>query len=107
MFDPASIDWRETRHNGVFLHFPRRDEATGNTTVFIRMLPGCAYPAHRHNGVEEVLVLRGGYRDDRGEHRAGDYVVNDAGSIHRPVALDGPADCIMFAVAHGGIDLIK
>jgi anti-sigma factor ChrR (cupin superfamily) len=106
MLDLSSIEWRATRHEGVFIHFLRRDEQTGDATVLIRMLPGRGYPAHRHVGVEEVLVLRGGYRDQRGEHRAGAYVVNEAGSAHHPVALDGAEDCIMFAVAHGGIELI-
>ena len=84
----------------------RRDEATGDATVLIRIRPGCAYPAHRHDGVEEVFVLQGGYRDARGEHRAGTYVLNPAGSAHRPVALEGPDDCVLFAVAHSGITLV-
>jgi putative transcriptional regulator len=70
------------------------------------MEPGCAYPSHRHIGPEEVLVLQGGYRDDRGEHRAGDYILNEAGSAHQPTALDFGEDCILFAVAHGGIEVI-
>lgn len=106
MFDLSAIEWRETRHAGVFLRFLRRDEFTGDSTVFIRMLPGHGYPAHRHVGIEEVLILQGGYRDKTGEHRAGDYIVNEAGSTHHPVALDGAEDCIMFAVAHGSIELI-
>ncbi|MGB7924776.1 MAG: cupin domain-containing protein [Pyrinomonadaceae bacterium] len=106
MFDLSSIEWRATRHEGVFIHFLRRDERTGDASVYIRMQPGRGYPAHRHVGVEEVLVLQGGYRDQKGEHRAGAYVVNEGGSAHHPVALDGAEDCIMFAVAHGGIELI-
>jgi anti-sigma factor ChrR (cupin superfamily) len=106
MLDLSSIEWRATRHDGVFIHFLRRDEQTGDATVLIRMRPGRGYPAHRHVGVEEVLVLQGGYRDQKGEHRAGAYIVNEAGSAHHPVALDGTEDCVMFAVAHGGIELI-
>jgi anti-sigma factor ChrR (cupin superfamily) len=106
MFDLSSIEWRATRHEGVFIHFLRRDEYTGDSTVFIRMLPGHGYPAHRHVGIEEVLILQGGYSDQKGEHRAGDYIVNEAGSTHHPVALDGAEDCIMFAIAHGSIELI-
>jgi hypothetical protein len=41
-----------------------------------------------------------------GEHRAGDYLVNGAGSAHYPVALDGPEDCIMLAITHGHIELL-
>lgn len=105
MLDLSSIEWRATRHRGTFLHVLRRDEQTGDATVFIRMEPGCSYPAHRHVGVEEVLILQGGYRDQTGIHRAGEYLINEAGSTHHPVALDGAEDCIMFAVAHRGIEL--
>ena len=106
MFDLSRIEWRATRYPGIFLHFLRRDEVTGDAPVLIRMQPGCRSPAHRHKGLEEVLILQGGYRDDRGLHGAGDYVVNDAGSVHRPTALD-VEDCVMFAVAHGGIELTE
>ena len=108
MLDLTRIPWRATRHRGIHLHLLRRDEATGDATVLIRMEPGCAYPSHRHRGVEEVFILQGGYADARGTHRAGDYVLNDAGSAHNPVALTDPAeDCVMLAVAHGGIELVN
>lgn len=107
MIDFSRIDWRETRHEGVALSVLRRDEATGDATVLIRIRPGCSYPAHRHNGVEEVFVLQGGYRDARGVYRAGDYVVNDAGSAHGPAALEGAEDCVLFAVARAGITLVE
>lgn len=106
MFDPATIDWRPTRHAGIFLRVLRRDEASGDATVLIRMQPGCAYPRHRHRGAEEVFILQGGYRDERGEHRAGEYLVNEAGSAHHPVALEGAEDCVMLAFAHGGVELV-
>jgi anti-sigma factor ChrR (cupin superfamily) len=105
MFDLSSIQWRATRHQGIFIHVLRRDARTNDTTVLIRMQPGCRYPAHRHNGVEEVLILQGGYRDSLGEHRAGDYLINEAGSRHHPIALEGSGDCIMLAIAHAGIEI--
>jgi putative transcriptional regulator len=108
MIDLSKIPWRATRHEGVYLHVLRRDERTGDATVLIRMRPGCSYPAHRHRGVEEVFILQGGYSDSRGSHRAGDYVINEAGSAHHPTALaDPPEDCVMLAFAHGGIELVN
>lgn len=108
MFDFSEIEWRATRHRGIFLHVLRRDDSNGDATVLIRMEPGCSYPAHRHKGIEEVLVLSGGYGDARGVHRAGDYVLNDAGSAHTPTALEESGEpCILFAVAHGGIELVN
>jgi anti-sigma factor ChrR (cupin superfamily) len=123
--DEASIPWRSTRHVGVAwvpLHDGQataervgESGAARDSTVLIRMDPGCGYPAHRHVDVEEVLVLRGGYRDERGEHRAGTYVRYPAGSIHAPVALgdrtrpvgdENPA-CLLFAVARGGVENLE
>ena len=105
MIDFSKINWRATRHRGIFIHVLRRDEATNDATVLIRMQPGCAYPSHRHNGIEEVFILQGGYRDGEGEYRAGDYLVNEAGSAHTPVALEEGEYCIIFAVGHEGIEL--
>lgn len=106
MFDFSKIEWRDTRHKGISLNIMRRDEKTGDATVFIRMQPGCGYPAHLHVGIEEVLILQGGYRDSKGEHRAGDYIINEAGTSHYPIALEGE-DCIMFAIAHEGIERLE
>jgi anti-sigma factor ChrR (cupin superfamily) len=106
MHDLNSINWEPTRHEGIFVNILRRDEQTYDATVLIRMRPGCSYPAHRHVGLEEVFILQGGYRDSRGERRAGEYLINEAGSAHAPAALEGE-DCIMLAIAHGGIELLK
>jgi anti-sigma factor ChrR (cupin superfamily) len=107
VLDLSTIPWRATRHAGVYIHMLRRDPATGDATVLIRMEPGSLYPAHRHRGVEEVFILQGGYSDSRGAHRAGDYVLNEAGSAHHPRALeDPPEDCIMLAFARRGIETL-
>lgn len=102
----STIDWQSTRYEGIFVNILRRDPNSGDATVLIRMEPGCAYPAHRHLGIEEVFVIQGGYRDSEGEHHSGDYVISSAGSAHHPVALER-VDCIMLAFAHGGIELIR
>lgn len=126
--DEEALAWRTTRHAGVewvplylassaepeggAVRGPRAsDRRPEESTVLIRMAPGCGYPAHQHVGVEEVLVLRGGYRDEDGDHRAGDYVRYAAGSVHAPVALGdraapaGPGNeaCLLFASARGGV----
>jgi anti-sigma factor ChrR (cupin superfamily) len=116
--DTARVAWRTTSSEGVRWLLLASEPCAEDTpkheagaTVLIRMDPGHGYPPHRHADVEEVLVLAGGYRDERGEHRAGDYVRYEAGSVHAPVALgdarrpasdDNPA-CVLFASARGGV----
>ncbi len=120
--DEAALPWRATRHAGVSWiplhdadatsHVAGEKGGARDATVLIRMEPGCGYPAHRHLDVEEVLILRGGYRDERGEHRAGAYLRYPPDSVHAPVALGdrsrpiGPSNeaCLLFAVARGGVE---
>ncbi|MEQ1634298.1 MAG: cupin domain-containing protein [Planctomycetota bacterium] len=104
--DVSAIPFRPTRYDGVRVHFYSSDRATGRVVALIGMQPRCGYPAHRHKGPEEVLVLQGGYRDAMGEHRAGDFVRYEDGTTHAPVAMEGEQECILFAVAHEGIALL-
>ncbi|MFO1055265.1 MAG: cupin domain-containing protein [Planctomycetota bacterium] len=104
MFDLDGIDFAATRYPGVSIHFYRSDRVSGHAAVMIRMEPGCGYPAHRHQGPEELLVLQGGFRDEHGEWRAGQYARFESGSSHAPIALDGDP-CVFFAIAHEGIAL--
>ena len=114
--DPSKIPWRATSHAGVFW-YPFEtpggpDDNPADAVVLVRMDPDCGYPPHRHLGIEDVLVLQGGYRDELGEHRAGSHVRYAAGSCHAPVALGNPDEpsgedapaCILFAIARGGVE---
>lgn len=115
------LPWQSTRYEGVqWIDLAGGDGAGGRSaddasmTVLIRMAPGRGYPAHRHIGAEDVLVLSGGYRDGDGfEVNAGDFHRYPAGSVHAPVALgdegrpvdDANPACVLFAVAHAGTEL--
>ncbi|HLU38786.1 MAG TPA: cupin domain-containing protein [Planctomycetota bacterium] len=103
--DLHAVPFRPTRYRGVSIHFYYSDRERGHAAVMIRMEPGCSYPRHRHKGAEELLILQGGYRDETGEHRAGDFVRYEDGTSHHPVALDGEP-CVFFAIAHEGIELL-
>ncbi len=112
--DDATFPWRPTRHRGISwapLFAGEGVEGPRESAVLIRMSPGCGYPPHRHVGIEEVLVLAGGYRDELGDHRTGEYLRYAPDSIHAPVALgdphspEGPGNeaCLLFASARGGV----
>lgn len=103
--DLEAIPFRETSYPGVSIHSFHSDRTSGHAAVMIRMEPGASYPAHRHRGPEELLVLQGGFRDENGVYRAGEYARFEDGSVHHPRALeDGPA-CVFFAIAAEGIEL--
>ena len=103
----ASLTWEPSEYLGVSFHWLRQDEVTGTITAFAKIAPGCTYAAHRHRGGEDCLVLRGGFRDRRGEYYAGDFVYYEPGSIHDDFqALEGE-ECILFIVAHGGLELLS
>jgi anti-sigma factor ChrR (cupin superfamily) len=106
--------WRATRYRGVFwLPIEVAAQPAHDSVALIRMDPACGYPRHRHVGVEDVLVLQGGYRDELGVHVAGSFVRYEAGSRHSPIALGDPQrpaneenpPCVLFAIARGGVDL--
>lgn len=114
------VQWFPTSSPGVSWRLlasealPGQEGAESGAAVLIRMDPGRGYPAHRHLGIEEVLVLAGGYSDADGIHRSGEYVRYLPGTEHSPRALgdpDRPVDaenpaCILFATARGGIQIL-
>jgi anti-sigma factor ChrR (cupin superfamily) len=104
--DFAALDWEPSAFPGVSFHWLRQDATTGTGTALVKIQPGCSYGAHRHRGGEDCLVLQGGFRDRLGEYYAGDFVYYAVGSVHHDLqALEGE-DCILFVVAHGGLELL-
>jgi quercetin dioxygenase-like cupin family protein len=127
--DLDGLAWRATRIPGV-QWYPIVDNHTAapdtagvrDSVVLIRMAPGTGYPAHRHVGIEDVLILVGGYQDEFGVHGPGSFVRYPAGSVHRPIALgdfdsaaigdpqrardEENSACVMFAIARGGVENI-
>ena len=72
------------------------DETTGVRLVIGYMPPKLRFPRHEHLGFEHVVVLSGGYDDERGEFVAGDFGVYEPGSEHGPQTLDGDDCWILF-----------
>jgi anti-sigma factor ChrR (cupin superfamily) len=50
--------------------------------MLIRMQPGSSYPAHRHGGPEQCLVLEGDVEVNGMTFHAGDYQCMLHGSVH-------------------------
>lgn len=54
-------------------------------------------PQHTHKGQEITLVLHGGFEDENGEYRAGDFMVRDGRHRHTPVASHEACLCIALS----------
>lgn len=67
---------------------------TGEPGVaLLRYAPGAGVPAHRHPGLEMILVLDGVQSDERGDYPAGTLMLNPEGSTHR--VWSGPG-CVVL-----------
>jgi anti-sigma factor ChrR (cupin superfamily) len=62
-------------------------------TTLVRFTPASIFPAHVHDGGEELLVLEGTFSDDRGDYPSGTYVRNPPGSRHATSSREG---CTLF-----------
>ena len=59
--------------------------ALGPVMLHLQMTPGSTIPAHRHDGVVEVLtVLEGDFTNDGKEYEAGTSLHVKAGKVHGP-----------------------
>lgn len=72
------------------------DPVNGARLCLGEMPAGLRFPRHLHEGFEQVVVLAGGYDDERGEFVAGDFGVYEPGSEHGPETLDGDSCWILF-----------
>ncbi|HYP13520.1 MAG TPA: cupin domain-containing protein [Bryobacteraceae bacterium] len=80
--------WRKSRYAGVSYKLLHVDEATNNVTTILKLDPGATYPAHRHAGVEQCLVLQGTVRIGQILLGQGDFEFAKAGTEHAPIVSD-------------------
>ena len=52
---------------------------------------------HGHRGLELTLILQGSFSDERGVYTKGDFLVRNAGEVHRPTATLNQ-DCLCLSV---------
>lgn len=103
--DPAS--WTTAVGAGVeLLHLACGPRVAGADNGLVRLLPGVRFPRHQHLGLERVLVLQGGYRDEPSGriYQAGDFQEMQAGSTHGYVALP-ERDLLLAVSVEIGVDV--
>lgn len=78
-------------------------EAQGYRKGVLRLLkiaPGTSMPKHTHHGEELTLILRGAYKDELGEFKAGDLADLGGEHTHTPTAIgDEPCICLIATAA--------
>jgi len=101
----STAAWEDGPMPGLrILTLPAGPRRAGAYTGLARMAPGFHFPAHRHIGREEMLVLAGGFRQHDG-HRVetGEVLHRPAGSAHDFVVFDDE-ECIAAVVQYGGVE---
>ena len=103
--DLGAYAWDEVAP-GVRIHVVKDEPSRPFRSVLVWASPGARYPRHRHLGDEEILVLAGRLRDDRGSYGPGEICRSVAGSDHSE-AVDGAADCVCYVVYRGAHEMLE
>jgi putative transcriptional regulator len=103
--DPAAYAWEELAP-GIRIHTVREDPSRSFRSVLVWASPGARYPRHRHLGDEEILVLSGRLRDERGTYGPGEICRSVTGSEHSE-QVDGSEDCICYVVYRGEHEMVE
>lgn len=95
------IPWRRIAP-GIWHHPIELSKGAKGDLRLLKVAPGKAMPEHGHDGEELTLLLRGSYRDETGEYRAGDVADLDEEIEHQPVA-DPETGCICLVATNGKV----
>jgi anti-sigma factor ChrR (cupin superfamily) len=89
---------------GVKVHVVKEDPARGMRACLAWGRAGSRMPRHRHGGVENILVLSGRLRDERGVYGPGEVCRSASGSVHTEEALE---DCLCYVVYYGELEFLE
>jgi len=91
----AGKTWR--RAFGGFQEIRLDLHGDAHRVSLLRLQPGEGLPPHRHVANEFTVVLQGGYTDNTGNYRVGDFAVGPGAQEHHPIADPGDP-CIALIV---------
>jgi quercetin dioxygenase-like cupin family protein len=81
---------------GLQLKVLHVDPITQRTTAVAKFAPGFRYVSHRHEEIEELFVLEGGFVCQGQTLLPGDYHCSDAGSVHAETSTDEGCTLLMI-----------
>jgi anti-sigma factor ChrR (cupin superfamily) len=73
----------------------------GMQADLIRIEPNLTDIPHKHDGFEWVYILEGGFKDQKGTHKKGDFIINTTEGIHQ--LTSGKEGCTLFIVWTGSV----
>lgn len=91
----AEPEWEEVSP-GILCKLLATDADRGRVSMLVRLLPGAAYPAHQHAGVEELHLLDGELVVDEKELHPGDYLRSEPGTTDRLVWSRTGCTCVLM-----------
>jgi len=91
---------------GIKAHVLKEDAARGMRAVLIWAQPGARHPRHRHRGDENILVLAGAIRDERGTYGPGQICRSRAGSVHTEEAVTDE-ECFCYVTYYGELEMLE
>jgi putative transcriptional regulator len=81
---PAALRWITMWPQRTRSAVLARDDETGSVLYLSYYPPNSIYPRHRHVGLEENVILSGGYQNGDVHVEAGDWVIGAPGTEHAP-----------------------
>ena len=96
--DVAAYAWMEIAP-GIRAYEMRNDAHVRSCLIWADA--GAVHPRHRHLGEEDILILKGTLRDERGVYGPGEICHSRRGEMHSE-SITADADCVCFAVYYGG-----
>lgn len=98
------LDEAGWRRFGAVAELDILGDREGFRTRLMKVRAGAAMPQHTHHGMELTLVLAGGFRDEHGHFRRGDFALADSETDHRPIA-DDDEECLVLVVTDAPLKL--
>jgi quercetin dioxygenase-like cupin family protein len=109
LFERAAtpLAWTSSALPGVqLIHLQGGPRAAAADNGLVRLAAGTRFPTHRHLGLERVLVLDGGYRDEQDGrlYLPGDWHEMQPGTSHAYTARD-ERDSLLAVSVVAGVDV--
>ena len=94
----AAPEWQDVAP-GIACQLVATDLYRNRVTMLVRLAPGCDYPPHRHEGLEELYVLDGELIVDDKTFYPGDYRSAEGGTVDHRVWSATGCTCVLITSA--------